>query len=105
MLIGKFIKDFDEYYNSSPKQIKLTWKRIEADKLEKAKKTIFNEWIKLIEKTQPSKVIITQYESSFFKKHKIKSPDIHGYDILKRIKEKYNSKEIKKRWLLISNPK
>jgi len=37
--IDFFIKDFDEYYNSSPKQIKLTWKRIEADKLEKAKKT------------------------------------------------------------------
>jgi len=107
MLIGKFIKDFDAYYNASPNEIKLTWRRIESNKLklEKAKEIVFNEWIKLIEKTQPSKVIISQYESSFFKKHKIKSPDIHGYDILKRIKEKYNSKEIKKRWLLISNPK
>ena len=96
MILGKildnssFIKYFGSDYGSSSEKTKKLWQEIEADpkKLKKIKLEVVNEWNNLIKHTNPDIVIISQYESFFFKRNKIYAPDKHAFEVLKKIKNK-----------------
>ncbi len=94
MIIGKFLKDkefnnfFDNCYeNYDLAHIKKIWDKVESsNNAEEIKNEVGKEFIELFNKTNPEIVIISQYESYFFKTNKIDYPDKIGFELLNKLK-------------------
>ncbi|VVB77991.1 Uncharacterised protein [uncultured archaeon] len=123
MIAGKYLDKigfdefFDDHYDSvSPDKTRELWRRIESDpsQLQAVKQEVSDEWNQLIERTNPCLIIISQYESYFFRSNNIPSPDKHAFDVLNEIRIRYSNSESNicleeyvenpSRWLVLENP-
>lgn len=97
MIIGKTLKSnqfkklFNDFYGKIPSKTDILWRKLskKGRTLEKIKKEITNEWANLINKVNPDLVIISQYESYFFKSNGISAPDKNAFEILIKIKARF----------------
>ncbi|NCN86793.1 hypothetical protein GW932_03090 [archaeon] len=120
LIIGKSMSKkkinnfFSNHSNLLVSKTKKLWLDFESSKLNslKIKRSVFDDWKNIIKKINPSFVIISQYESYFFKKNNLLSPDKHAFDILKKLRKFYYDKEVcmkgkienlieYKRWLVL----
>jgi DNA-binding NarL/FixJ family response regulator len=123
MIIGRYLdeEDFDNFFNdhydnASAEKTKQLWQRLESDKekLEAVKQEVADEFHKLIRQTNPDLVVISQYESYFFKSNNLTAPDKHAFDVLQQIKARYpkSSPNIRleqyvedpNKWLILEKP-
>ena len=121
MIIGKYLDEpefddlFDDHYdNASAKKTRGLWQRLEnSGRIESIKKSVADEFSKLIAHTNPDQVVISQYESYFFKSNNLTAPDKHAFDVLQMIRSRYSRSssnlcleryvEDKDRWLILGN--
>jgi len=123
LLVGKFLGSnfgeyFDKIYNTPDMKTRYFWKEIlrRPKKIKSAKKQIINEFLKLIKRTSPSFVAISQYKSYLFQTNMMKEPDEQAFGILKKLRALFISKERKdiiysikdikekERWLILDHP-
>ncbi len=126
MIAGKAIADpsmpdFEgNYFDCTDHKMKgKYWEAMEAEpeRMEAIKSALAGEFTSLIGVTHPDVVILAQYPSSFFRRHRIKAPDKHAFDVLQKIRESvsgdYNQKAMEMierhfgnshRWLIVQNP-
>ncbi len=98
MIMGKsldkkyFDDFFDDHYDySSGEKTRKLWEKLEknAEAMQKAKEETIEDMIKMLAHTNPEYVIISQYESCFFKNNNIPWPDNHAYEVLQSLKNTY----------------
>ena len=90
-------KDFDalfddHYTNPSIAEITNRWDILNTNKelLSNIKDSILHDWKKIITMTKPQNVVISQYESYFFKSNNIQLPDMHAQELLSKLKSYYS---------------
>jgi len=99
MIIGKALSQkefqtfFAAHYTNPVEATIKAWQSLESSPnlLKRAKEKVLQEWENLFKKTSPNIVIISQYRSYFFKKHKILSPDTNAYEVLQELKSRYKN--------------
>jgi len=98
MIIGKSLDDtsfksyFDDHYDGADAdRTKMYWETLVRDKrlLKEIEMEVVNEWDLLIKSLKPKNLVISQYESYFFKVNGITEPDQEAFKVLKEIKGRY----------------
>ncbi|MBI5148962.1 hypothetical protein HZA33_04755 [Candidatus Pacearchaeota archaeon] len=99
MILGNFLKSkskkfvdyFGKKFGGDADRTRFLWNRLLKDKklLEKIKIRLVLDWERLIKKTHPNFVVISQYISYYFRKNGIIAPDDNGLDVLMRIRKRY----------------
>ena len=94
MIIGDILstKEFDKFFTNhydkcSIEETKLLWDIFKSNPklLEISSEDILEDWILLINKISPKNIVISQYFSFFFKKHKLIEPDKYAIILLRMI--------------------
>lgn len=95
MIVGEFLEDsafqsfFNDHYVSPAEETRLIWNQLEATGIvERLKTNVLNSWENVLRHMQPKTLIISQYESFFFKKNGIEAPDRHALEVLKLVRSK-----------------
>ena len=101
MIIGKSLGRgsddfFSDHYDAPPEKTRVSWQELKAvpGELENAKLSVIGDWMNLFKKVKPRLVVISQYESYFFKNNNIREPDKHGFEVLQKIRKNCADKEI-----------
>jgi hypothetical protein len=101
MIIGYFLDDnefnelFNDHYgNSTIGTTNMQWTKLSKHPqlLDTIKDYVLEDWKTIINTLKPKNVVISQYESYFFKSNNIYLPDIHAQELLSRIKNYYSKK-------------
>ena len=120
ILLGKIIsnkefkKHFGNEYGTNPEKTKKIWQTVKKSELKTIKNQTVQELKRLINHCNPRFVILSQYESYFYKTNNNPFPDKHAYDVLRMLAKSYeknkidfpsqiNNKKIDnpKRWLIL----
>ncbi|MBK9041421.1 MAG: hypothetical protein IPL83_20075 [Bdellovibrionales bacterium] len=94
MLVGEYLGSsafqdfFNDHYNSPAEETRRIWQELELrSNINVLQARVAGSWNRVLADLHPKFLIISQYESFFFKSNGIASPDIHALNVLKLIKK------------------
>ncbi|MEI6731291.1 MAG: hypothetical protein WCK90_01280, partial [archaeon] len=116
MILSKSLSDdeirtlFTDHYEAPVERTKIIWDALmnKPIELERAKTAVVDEWAKAIDTLNPRLVVISQYDSCFFRRNGMEAPDREAYDVLSRLKDRFADNHVplkskyiedKSRWL------
>lgn len=86
---SQFQTFFSDHYSSPAEATQSLWNKMESSPLQlnQFKVNIQESWYRVLKSIKPTSLIISQYESYFFKSNGLIAPDKHALDVLNWIKD------------------
>jgi hypothetical protein len=85
----------DHYERADPPLTRRTWQALASrpSALERAKRSTLQEWEAMVRALSPQRLILSQYDSHFFRQHHIRFADAAGKSVLDRLRSKFADRD------------